>query len=284
MSVFTRRLIYLPIVRLRQGLVAHAKDADERVPVAGPAEFRAIGSDVNGLMDLLRARRAQQLTFLSGVAHDLRNPITALRAAAQLSERKAETEDQRQQATRVLRQVDRMNRLVGDLLEVSRIEAGRFELRPTPGDLRDVVHDTCVLYDESSEIHDVRCSLPDEPVVATFDPTRISQVLGNLVSNGIKYSPKGGPVDVRLFASDGWAVIEVEDRGLGIPSEEQAGVFEPFRRSKGPAEGIPGVGIGLSVARRLVNAHHGEIDLASTPGKGSVFRIRLPLERSGERP
>jgi len=283
-SAFTRRLVYLPIIRLRRGLVAHAKDPKERVPVAGPVELQAIGADVNALMDLLAARRAQQLTFLSGVAHDLRNPITALRAAAQLSERKAETEDQRQQAARVLRHVDRMNRLVGDLLDVNRIEAGRFELRPVEGDLRDVVRDTCSLYDGASEIHDVRCTLPGDPVRATFDPTRISQVLGNLVSNGIKYAPEGGPVDVRLSTSEGWAVIEVEDRGLGIPPEEQSFVFEPFRRSKGPAEGIPGVGLGLSVARRLVLAHHGELEFESTPGEGSTFRIRLPLERSGGSP
>ncbi|HWV37340.1 MAG TPA: HAMP domain-containing sensor histidine kinase [Vulgatibacter sp.] len=281
-STFTRRLIYLPIVRLRKGLAAQAKDHTVRVPVAGPTEFQAIGADVNALMDLIAARRAQQLAFLSGVAHDLRNPLTALRAAAQLSERKAETEGQRRQVARVLRHVDRMNRLVDDLLDVGRLEAGQFELRLVEADLRDVVRDTCDLYDEASEIHEVRCALPAEPVRTRFDPTRIAQVLANVVSNGIKYAPEGGPVDVRLRTEGSWAVIEVQDRGLGIPPEERAFVFEPFRRSTGPAEGIPGVGLGLSVARRLVHAHGGEIEFESEVGEGSTFRIRLPLGRSAE--
>ncbi len=276
-SLFARRVIYLPIVRLRRALEAHATDPTKRIPEGGSREIQAIGADVNEMLDRLAAQREQQLTFLAGVAHDLRNPMTALRTAAQLAERRAETEAQRKQVKRLLRQVDRMNRLVDDLLDVSRIEAGRFEIQLEPGDLREVVRDTCALYTDVSEIHEIRCALPDDPVRACFDSTRISQVLGNLVGNAIKYSPAGGPVDVRLSALDRWAILEVSDQGLGIPPQEQATIFEPFRRSSGPAEGIPGVGLGLSVARRLVQAHHGAIELQSAPGEGSTFRVRLPL-------
>ncbi|AKU90813.1 sensor histidine kinase [Vulgatibacter incomptus] len=276
-TLFARRVIYYPIVRLRHGLEGHARDQSIRVPEAGPIEVQAIGADVNRLFDRLAAQRDHQLTFLASVAHDLRNPMTALRTSAQLAERRAETDGQRRQAERLMRQIDRMNRLVEDLLDVSRIEAGRFELDFATTDLREVVRDTCDLYEEVSEIHEVRCSVPDRPVCVSADATRISQVLGNLVSNAIKYSPEGGPVDVRLMTTDRWAILEVEDRGLGIPEEDRAAVFEAFRRSKAAEEGIPGVGLGLSVALRLVRAHHGEIEVESDVGVGSTFRVRLPL-------
>lgn len=276
---FTRRAVYLPIVRLRRALQMHASDRTVLAPEAGPVEFRAIGRDVNELFERLESQRERQLTFLASIAHDLRNPMAALRTSAQLAERRAETEPQRKSAERVLRQIDRMNRLVTDLLDVSRIEAGQFELAIAPTDLRVVVRDTCELYAGTSAIHAVRCSVPASPVRADVDPTRISQVLGNLVSNAIKYSPEGSPVDVRLAAEDGWAIVEVEDRGMGIPPEDHERVFEAFRRSKGADASIPGVGLGLSVARRLVRAHHGEIELESAVGVGSTFRVRLPLSQ-----
>jgi signal transduction histidine kinase len=274
---FVRRGIYLPIVRLRRALECHARDPAVRVPVAGAREIQAIGADVNTMIEALAAQREQRLTFLAGVAHDLRNPMTALRTSAQLAERKAETEAQRRQAGLVVRQVDRMNRLVGDLLDVTRIEAGQFELRFAAADLREVVREVCALYGEVSEGHEIRCRLPDEAVRASFDATRISQVLGNLVGNAIKYSPGGGPVDVSLAVREAWAILEVTDAGLGIPARDQASIFDPFRRSSGAAGRIPGVGLGLSVARRLVRAHHGEIEFESAVGEGSTFRVRLPL-------
>lgn len=274
---FVRRGIYLPIVRLRRALEAHASDPRVRVPEEGAMELQAIGADVNVMIDRLAAQRERELTFLSGIAHDLRNPMTALQSAAQLAMRRSETEAQRQQATLVLRQVDRMNRLVEDLLDRSRIEAGQFELRLERGDLRDTIRDGCALYEDVSEIHQVRCAVPDEPVWAVFDAARLSQVLGNLVGNAIKYSPDGGPVDVRLISQDGLAVFEVRDEGLGIPDDDLATIFEPFQRTSGPAEKIPGVGLGLSVVRRLVRAHCGEIEVESEAGVGSTFRVLLPL-------
>ena len=279
--VFTRRAVYRPVQRLRAALAQRASDPEARVPEEGPRELREIGSDVNELVDSLAAQRAHQLTFLSSIAHDLRNPMTSLRAAAQLAVRQedAPPEKQRERARLMLRQVDRMNRLVEDLLDVSRIEAGRFELRKERRDLREVVRDTVQLYEETSPSHEIRASLPDEPVNVEHDPGRIAQVLGNLVGNAIKYSPAGGPVDVRLRAENGEAVVEVEDRGLGIPENERESIFEPFRRSGGERAAIPGVGLGLSVARRLVRAHGGEIEVESEEGAGSTFRVRLPLAR-----
>ena len=108
------------------------------------------------------------------------------------------------------------------------------------------------------------------------DPLRIEQVITNLLSNAIKYSPEGGRVDVAVAPQEDGAVISVTDQGLGISEEDQQRLFEPFRRVGLSMETIPGVGLGLFVVRRIVEAHHGRIDVTSARGKGSSFRIWIP--------
>jgi len=276
---YTSRAIYEPVQRLRRSLEEHPLDSPARIPVEAPLEVREIAMGINELIDRIAAQREQQLTFLAAVAHDLKNPLASLRTAVQLAARQAQDEKQKARAEVILRQVDRMNRQVEDLLDVSRIEAGRFELALQLADLREVIGDTVAMFRDASERHEIRLELPDVPVLVEHDPTRIAQVLTNLVSNAIKYSPEGGPIDVRLRQEGGAAVFEVEDRGLGIPREEWRSIFEPFRRSGGGRGSIPGVGLGLSVARRLVRAHGGEIEVESEPGQGSTFRVVLPLAR-----
>ena len=274
---YARNVLYLPVQRLRHALDRTGADGELHVPEDAPSELREIAIGINRLVDRIAAQRAQQLTFLAAVAHDLRNPMASLRAAAQLSLRQAETEKQRERGELILRQVDRMNRLVTDLLDVTRVEAGRFDLHLERGDIRDVVRETAALFEAASEKHEIRLELPREPVITEHDPARIAQVLSNLVSNAIKYSPEGGPVDIRLRVKDGDALIEVSDRGLGVPEEELETIFQPFRRSSGARGEIPGVGLGLSVARRLVRAHGGDIEVESELGRGSTFRVVLPL-------
>lgn len=278
-AVYTlQRLFYRPVEELRSALERRTLESAAHVPERGPSEVRVIAAGINQLVDRLTAQRAQQLEFLSGVAHDLRNPMTTLRASIQLVARKAEDEQARTRADRVIRQVDRLDRLVGDLLEVTRVEGGRFELHREPRDLREVVEEACAFAADASENHAVRCALPATPVVVDYDVARITQVLGNLLSNAIKYSPGGGEVEVRLSVRGPHAVVEVEDHGIGILPEDRDSIFTPFRRSSRAREAdIPGVGLGLSVARRLVRAHGGEIEVESEPGRGSTFRVRLPV-------
>ena len=112
------------------------------------------------------------------------------------------------------------------------------------------------------------------------DPTRLTQVLTNLLSNAIKYSPRGGRVWVRLEHSQEEILLSVSDEGVGIPPDEYERIFEPFRRSKGSRAEIPGIGLGLSVSRRIVRAHGGNIEVVSQEGTGSTFRVRLPPQPS----
>ncbi len=277
-ALYARRIIYLPVQRIRRSLDVHTLDEGTQVPREAALELRDIADSVNELVQRLAAQRMQQLTFLAAIAHDLRNPMNSLRMAAQLASRQPDPEKQAERMKLIVRQVDRMNRLVEDLLDVNRIEAGHFDLHLEKKDLREVVEEAAALFADTSSAHEVRCELPAEPVVVNYDSARIHQVISNLLSNAIKYSPQGGPVDVRLRVQDNRALIEVQDVGLGLPSEERESIFTPFRRSGGARGEIPGVGLGLSVARRLVRAHGGEIAVESVLGRGSTFRVRLPLD------
>jgi signal transduction histidine kinase len=126
----------------------------------------------------------------------------------------------------------------------------------------------------------IELSLADDEVPLVCDGLRIEQVTANLVSNALKYSPAEAPVRVSLRRADGEARLVVADHGLGIAEEDQGRLFEPFRRVGLSAEAIPGVGLGLFVVRQIVEAHGGRISLTSAPGRGSTFRVHLPLARS----
>jgi signal transduction histidine kinase len=174
----------------------------------------------------------------------------------------------------VTTQVDRLNRLVDDLLDTVRIEAGKLDLQLKEHDARDVVRESVELYRLTSRDHEVRLSLPDSPVVVMFDAHRIAQVINNLLSNAIKYSPRGGQVDVRVDRDREAVIVSVSDQGVGIHPRDMPRIFEPFQR--GTAADVPGVGLGLSVARRIVQAHGGTIRVEGRQGAGTRFELRLP--------
>src|SRR5262249_33881252 len=158
----------------------------------------------------------------------------------------------------------------------ARIEAGRLELRLEERDFRKVVVETLAGLPVGDR-HEILPWMPDEPVAILCDAMRIGQVLNNLISNARKYSPAGGRGWGGLHVRGAEAVLCVADEGIAIPPEEHNRIFEPFQRAV-PQDGlIQGVGLGLSVARRIVEAHGGRIELDSRPGVGSEFRVRLPF-------
>ncbi len=251
-----------------------------RAPEEGPAEFRALARGFNDMASTIERQREQQMTFLAGVAHDLRNPLSALRlsSVAIAPDRPLPTEDRvRQTFARVQRQVDRLERMVFDFLDAARIESGHLELQLEECDLRDVVRATFELFEPTAPSHTFEIEAPDEPLQLCCDPARIEQVLNNLVSNAIKYSPRGGVIRTSLEHGAGLARVSVTDEGMGIRAEDIDHVFEPFRRTGASKEAIAGVGLGLFVARRIVEAHGGRITVASVPGKGATFTVELPL-------
>ena len=276
-----KRIVVAPLLRLSDDIDRFAIAGDEarRLPVTGLAEFQKLARAFNGMGERLAAHEAARGEFLAGVAHDLRNPLSALHTRVQLLEAlgdRATEEELRKGVKLVGRHLTRINRMVGDLLDATQIEAGQLQLRRERCDVRSAALEAVQLYQATSQ-HSLDLSLPDSPVMVVCDAARIGQVLNNLLSNAIKYSPQGSAIVVSLSVERGDAVIAVRDHGIGIPAAELAHIFESFRRSGATREAVPGVGLGLAVVRKIVEAHGGRIEVESAIGVGSTFRVRLPM-------
>jgi signal transduction histidine kinase len=167
--------------------------------------------------------------------------------------------------------------MVGDLLDAARIEGGHLELKRVACDLRRIAADAVELFRPTTDRHELRLDVADSPVIVVGDGLRLEQVLVNLVSNAIKYSPEGGVIEVFVGLEGDRAMVRVADRGLGIAPDEVPHIFEPFRRAGSSRDVVPGVGLGLSVSRHIIEAHAGRIDVESSVGAGTTFRVRLPL-------
>jgi signal transduction histidine kinase len=219
--------------------------------------------------------------FLGMVSHDLRNMLNGvLLHASELAESPPHTEEGRRaiaSAEGVVRYVERMRKLLGDLVDVASLDAGKLVITPHPCDAAALVRDSAKAFTLLAQAKGValRCELPPEPIPARLDSIRVLQVLTNLVSNAVKFTPPGGEVVARAERAQTRLVVLVRDTGPGIPPALHEAVFERFWQV-GKAD-RRGVGLGLYIAKSIVVAHGGELELESTVGRGSTFRVALPL-------
>ncbi len=271
-----------PIVALSQTIGRFASgEREARAEERGPLEVREIAERFNEMATSLSSKREQQVAFLAGVAHDLRNPLNALSmsVAILMPDRGPKLEPRVQRTVTVIqRQVARLDRMINDLLEVAKIESGRLAVNLERHDIGRVVEEIVALFQSTTPDRTISLSIIDRALFVQCDEMRMEQVVGNLVSNAIKYSPGGRDVEVSVYRQGEEAVVSVTDHGIGIATQDLERLFDPFRRVGLSKETIPGVGLGLFVVRRIVGAHRGVIDVDSTPGYGSRFRVRLPLD------
>jgi signal transduction histidine kinase len=225
--------------------------------------------------------------FLANISHDLRNPLTAVRGVAQVLERRLERDavidPERLAASlrNITASTAQMATLIDQLLDYARLQMERpLELSLTPTDLLDLARRTVDSYAAASDRHQVRLQAPAEPIIGDWDGARLERVVQNLVGNALKYSPQGGEVLVGAAVEhDGdqrWAVITVQDHGLGIPAADVPHIFDRFHRAANVAE-IPGSGLGLTASRQIVEQHGGSVSVTSEVGQGTTFVVRLPL-------
>jgi signal transduction histidine kinase len=241
------------------------------------------------------AQRAKD-EFLSLVSHELRTPLTTIKGSAQVMQRRmvrafsagqvqtpedrAAREQDLRQLAQIVNQSDRLTALVNDLLDVSRLQSGRFEFHPETADLAVVVRGVVEASRALSTTHRLLLHAP-KTLPGMFDRLRIEQVLTNLMSNAVKYSPADTEIVVTLdMVEPQVARIAVQDQGPGLPPEEQAQLFERYFRGAA-VRGNPrsGLGLGLFISRQIVELHGGEIHVDSRPGEGSTFAFTLPLDR-----
>jgi signal transduction histidine kinase len=258
---------------------------------ARTAESERLEAELRARAEALAESDRRTAEFLAMLAHELRNPLGAISTASYILSQQSqpgppgrvaagEPRAARSLAT-IQRQTRHLARLVDDLLDVSRITRGKVELHREALDLVDVVHHAVETTREIIEArrHRLVVAAPPEPLTLLADPTRLEQVLANLIRNAAKFTEPGGVITVAAAAEDGEAVVRIRDSGMGIPADLLPRIFDLFTQGhQGLDRATGGLGIGLTLVRNLIEMHGGRVQAASAgPGMGSEFTIRLPL-------
>jgi signal transduction histidine kinase/CheY-like chemotaxis protein len=260
---------------------------------AQAAEIRRHNEDLASAQDALAAKAGaleevdrRKNEFLATLGHELRNPLAAVATAGRLLQAEAPHGAASRHAAIVSRQVRHLRRLVDDLLDLSRINHGKIELRPERLDLVAVLDGAvhAILADAAAKRQHVSFRGGGAPLPVDGDQVRLEQVVSNLLRNALKYTPEGGTISVAVEVEAGDAVIRVGDTGVGIPPELLPRIFEPFIQGVHSEGGEQGLGLGLALVRRLVELHGGTVAARSDgAGTGTVFIVRLPLASGAAR-
>ncbi|GEM_PF-464413 len=220
--------------------------------------------------------------FVHNISHELKTPLTLIRLYGETLQRKENlTENERRESYEIItKESERLSHLINNVLDFSRIDMGRKEFTFTKGSLSQVVKETLDSYRYHLEkkgfqvLEDIAPDLPE----MNFDGEAVASALINLLSNAMKFSPDRKEVTVRLFRKNDLAIIQVEDKGIGISPQDLAGIFKRFYRAKNSVVSeTPGSGLGLTLVKHTAEAHGGTVEVESEPGKGSVFSVILPI-------
>jgi two-component system, OmpR family, sensor histidine kinase BaeS len=277
-ALLVSRRISRPVMRLIESARAmgggdrHARVGE--VPGA-PAELRELAVTFDQMADALVTQEQLRRDLVADVAHELRTPVAVLQAntEALLDGVVAHTPEQ---TASLHEEAVRLGRLVGDLQTLAAAEAAALQLSLTECDLRGIAAEAAEEWEASFATAGIRFGWRLEPTPVLADPGRVHQVIANLLSNALKFTPSGGEVRMTLSAAGGTARLEVSDSGPGIAPGDQPHVFDRLWRGAAAAD-TTGSGIGLAVAAELARAHQGSMEVASEPGKGSRFSLILPL-------
>ncbi len=230
------------------------------------------------------AREGEKLrsALLDSVTHELRTPLTAIKLSVTtlLSPDPVSPEGRHDLLTVINEEADRLNRLVGEAAEMAQLDAHQVELRCEPHPVREVVAAALELAKPSLACREVKLQIPEQLPPVRVDQGRIAEVLVQLLENAAKYSPAGTPITIAAEAAGGMVRISVADQGPGIDDMEQSLIFEKFYRGRDQRYRVQGTGMGLAIAKAIVEAHHGTIDVTSQLGSGSVFHFTVPAAKS----
>ncbi len=247
---------------------------------ANEKEISELVNSLNRMFQALENSFEAQKSFTADASHELRIPLTILKGEIEVAMRKKRSaEEYRQMLRHSLSAVERMERIVNDLLMLARADAGQLELAQEVVDfsllMQEVYQQHLMLYSEKKIALEADIA---EDVQVLGDGSALERVVYNLLNNAYKHSSAGQRVDVRLYAEGEHAVVEVQDEGPGIPQAQQAKLFQRFYRSDGArAREKGGAGLGLAICKRIVDAHGGDISVISKEGEGACFRVMLPL-------
>lgn len=260
----------------------------EQVVSLSAAPVRESGGRISGAVVLVRDISAQKRAdqekdaFLSLISHEVKSPLTSIKGFSQLARRAAEQGHSGERVVRHLgvieQQVERISRLVNDLSDAARIQRGALQQEPTNFDLAALARGVVEQQQVITASHHFALEIADEPLVVHADPARLEQVLTNLLTNAVKYSPDAARVFIGLARRDGFALLSVRDEGIGIPRAEQGQLFARFYRAPNAvSSGSAGLGLGLFITHELVVRNGGRIWVESEENQGSTFYVTVPL-------
>ena len=284
LSLLLSQSVAAPLKQISEAVRKLASGKQTRVEPKGPREVRALGEAFNEMSAQVFSSQQSQRDFVANVSHELKTPLTSVQGFAQaILDGTASTPESQQQAAQVIfDEAGRMHRMVLDLLDLARLDAGTADLRRERVEL-DVLLPAVLerLSPQSAQAEvtlvDQISSLPD----VIGDGDRLSQVFNNLVDNAINHTPPGGRVTVSTALEGGEVLVSVQDTGAGIPQEELSRIFERFYQLDKSRKRDPehGAGLGLAIAHQIIAAHGGRITARSTLGAGSLFQVVLPMAR-----
>jgi len=252
------------------------------VPQSGD-ELQRLSQTLNSMLERLEASFNRITQFTADASHELRTPLALMRTTTEVSLRTSQTvADYREAQEEVLAELEKTSSLVEKLMLLARADAGVETLQHTPVNLIECLHDACKdgkILAEAKQLT-FKEDIQSSELFVEGDSHALHRLFLILIDNAVKYTPSGGSITVGLKRTDASAVAEFRDTGIGISADDLPNIFERFYRAdKARSREFGGVGLGLSIARWVAEAHRGSIDVQSTPGTGSVFRVRLPLLR-----
>lgn len=251
--------------------------AEHQDLVTNIAAQAAITLDNSKLFERVKALSDKKDEFIALASHELRTPLTTINGYLQMLAKTEKDQMSELFLNKSLYQVNKLNTLVEDLLNMSRIEAGRMEFNTEDFDLCDLLRDVTHTFSYTTKTHRLIHELGDKPAMVHADKQRIEQAINNLMSNAVKYSPKADKVYLKLILNpQGEVEVAIRDDGIGLSQEQQKKLFSRFYRA-GNHKGISGLGLGLYLTKQIIDRHQGRLHLKSESGKGSEFIFTLPL-------
>jgi heavy metal sensor kinase len=264
-----------------------SRNLSERLPAPKTGdEIERLSVGLNRMIERLGESFQHIHRFSADASHELRTPLTILRGELEAAVQQPQiTPELRETLGSALEETERLSRIVESLMAIARLDAGEARVERAHfdlGELTNITTDQMRLLAEDKNIA-LRCEAKQH-VRVEGDRSRLKQVIVNLVDNAIKYTPAGGHVGVKVYTSNGFGVLEVNDNGMGIPAEALPHIFERFYRvDKARSRQMGGAGLGLSIIKAIVTAHGGQVKVESVEGKGSRFLVELPIaEKTSE--
>ena len=281
-SMFVVRTITQPIGELSAGISRMSRgDLSSRVEVRGKNEFAQLASAFNSMCERLEKLDMSRNQFVSNASHELKTPLSTMKILLEtlLYQDTYDPQMQKEFLTDINTEIDRLNRIVSDLLTLVNIDSDGMHLNASELRLRDVVAEQVKRLSPLARERGIELScLIRDPCETVGDSLKLQQVFYNVIDNAIKYTPRGGEVHVELSRAGKRAVVRVEDTGIGIPAEDLPHIFDRFYRvDKARSRETGGTGLGLSIVRQIVLLHNGDIRAESEENKGSTFIIELPI-------